>query len=53
MRHQNVVVLWHYLIIVVAPELKTNSSNIKTSNIDYFLIALNVLDSSDIILSGK
>ena len=30
MRNQRVVAVWHYTIIVVAPELKTNFSYIKT-----------------------
>ena len=29
MRNQSVIVLWHYIIIVVTPELKTNLSYIK------------------------
>ena len=30
MRNQNVVVLWHYTIIIVTPELKTDFSYRKT-----------------------
>ena len=36
MRNQSVAVLWHYTIIVVTPELKTDFSYIKTLIFDLF-----------------
>ena len=53
MHNQNVVALWHYTIIAVALELKTNSSYIKTLILDLFLVVFNVGDSPDIASSSK
>ena len=54
MRNQNVVVLWHYTIIVVTPELKTDFSYIKTLIFDLsFLKVFNAIDSPDIVSSSK
>ena len=52
--NQIVVVLWHYTIIVVTPELKTDFSYIKTLIFDLsFLKVFNAIDSPDIVSSSK
>ena len=54
MRNQSVVVLWHYTIIVVAPELKTDFSYMKTLILDLFsLMVFNAIDSPDIVSFSK
>ena len=53
MRNESVVVLWHYPIIVVIPELKTDFCHIKTLNFDLFLMVFNAIDSPDIVWSGE
>ena len=52
MRNQSVVVLWHYTIIIVTPEFKTDFSQ-KKKFLFVFLMVFNVIDSSDIVLSSK
>ena len=50
---KNVTVLWHYTIIVVTQELKTNFSYIKTLIFGVFLMVFNAIDSPDIVSSIK
>ena len=51
--NQSVAVLWHYTIIIVTPELKTDFSYIKTLIFDLFLMVFNAIDSPDIVSSSK
>ena len=54
MRNQSVAVLWHYTIIIVTPELKTDFSYTKTLISDlFFKWFFNAIDSPNIVLSSK